>query len=282
MRGLLKLPSVLALMFLVGSSRASDGTKLLDTTSLANEVKRLSILLSESPPGTTVEKRRLEALQMQKQVTGFIVDQLRAMPAISQEELRRQLQAILCSPFPNTQLGCGCDQPPYVFDNSWGGSRGTSQFVVAYVLDLGFMSSQGSMAVIESYMRDNSSGVLRRTAIGGGEFDGYIPNFQMVGQFYGPPEIWVLAWGQVLGASGRGLHGKATLYRVKVESVEEAWSYSADNVTAERNPVGWEVNYADHRSLYANDTRPYFLDVYAIDYAQRSFSRVIHYRHSGE
>lgn len=280
MRSLTKAHSLLPLICLTASVHASDSAKLLPTTYLASRVKRISTLLSESPPGTTLETRRLEGLRVQKQITDFIVDQLRAMPAISKEQLRQQLQAILCSPFPNTQLECGREQPPYVFDNSWGGSRGPSQFVVAYVVDLGFMGPQGSISVVESYMRNDSTGMVRRGAIGGSEFDGYLPNFQCVQQFYGPPEIWVLAWGQVLGASGRGLHGRAILYRVKADAVEPAWDDAAqDNVTAQRNELGWEVNYADHNLLYGNAPQPFFLDIYAIDYAKREFSRVVHYRH---
>jgi hypothetical protein len=63
----------------------------------------------------------------------------------------------------------------------------------------------GSVTVIESYVRDNSTGNVRRTQRGGNDFDGYVPNFQMVSQYFNPDEIWLLAWGMVEGASGRGL-----------------------------------------------------------------------------
>src|SRR5208337_3981420 len=140
---------------------------------------------------------------------------------------------------------------------------GTSQFVVAYELGLGFVA--GSVTVIESYIRDNSTGTVRRTARGGKEFDGYVTNFQMISQFSSPAEIWVLAWGMVEGASGRGLHGRATVYRVGVDAIQIAWDDAReDNVTAQRNEVGWEVNYADPKKLYGVDPRPYFLDIYRV------------------
>ena len=281
MKNIARLQSILALILLAAPAQASDSGTLLPTTSLANEVKQLSALLSDSPPGTTVETRRLQGLRVQKEITKFITAQMQAFRAISQEQLRKQLQGVLCSELSGTAAECACDQPPYVFANNWAGNRGVSQFIVAYVLHLGFMGPQGSISVVESYMRDNSNGTVRRTAIGGSEFDGYMPNFQMVQQFYGPPEIWVLAWGQVLGGSGRGLHGRVTLYRAKADSVEIAWDDAReDNLEARRNAVGWEVTYADHNLLYGHDPKPYFLDVYSIDYAKRTFSRVVHYQSS--
>ncbi len=105
-------------------------------------------------------------------------------------------------------------------------------------------------------------------------------NFQMVEQFFDPTEIWVLAWGTVQGASGRGLHGRATVYSVGADSVKLVWDApDLDNVTAQRNAVGWEVAYASHDLLYGDDPKPYFFDVYEIAYPKRTFSRVVHFQH---
>jgi hypothetical protein len=105
-------------------------------------------------------------------------------------------------------------------------------------------------------------------------------NFQMAAQFYDPNEIWVLAWGTMQGASGHGLHGRAMVYGVGADSLKPVWDAPGlDNVTAQRNDVGWEVSYADPTLLYGNDPHPFFLDIYALGNKTGTFSRVAHYRH---
>jgi hypothetical protein len=245
------------------------------TASLAKQVRSLNMLLSDSPPGTTMESRRRAGFVVRDRISEFIVDQMDANPDILQSQLRKQLQAILCSS-PNDE--CDCDHPPYVLGNVWGGKKGIQQFVVAYVLYLGFMGPQGSITVVEGYLSEN--GKVRSSSRGGAEFDGYMANFQMVEQFSDPNEIWLLAWGTIQGASGRGLHGRATVYSVGADSVKLVWDApNLDNVTAQRNAVGWEVAYADPTLLYGNDPKPYFLDIYEVTYLRRAFSRVVHFQH---
>lgn len=254
---------------------ATDNGRLLPTASLAKQVRSLNMLLSKSPPGTTLDGRRRAGFVVRDRISQFIVDQIEAKPDITRDQLLAQLRAILCS---STGQICDCDHPPYAFGNIWRARKGTQQFVVAYVLDLGFMGEKGSIAVVESYMSEN--GKVRRSSRGGSEFDGYMVNFQMLEQFSDPAEIWVLAWGTVEGASGRGLHGRATVYGVGADSVKPVWDApDLDNVTAQRNAVGWEVAYADPTLLYGNDPNPYFLDVYEVAYLKRVFSRVVHFQH---
>jgi hypothetical protein len=255
---------------------ASDSGRLLPTAPLAKQVRSLNLLLSDSPPGTTLDSRRRAGFVVRDRISQFIVDQMEADPVMSQGQLRKQLQAILCSS-PNDD--CDCDHPPYVLGHIWGVSKGAQQFVVAYVLYLGFMGEKGSITVVESYLSEN--GKVRRSSRGGAEFDGYMVDFQMVTQFYDPNEIWVLAWGTVQGASGRGLHGRATVYNVGADSVKLVWDApDLANVTAQRNAVGWEVDYADPKLLYGNDPKPYVLDVYQLNYQDRSLSGVVHYRYA--
>jgi hypothetical protein len=143
---------------------ATGNGRLLPTASLAKQVRSLSMLLSDSPPGTTLDNRRRAGFVVRDRISQFIVDQMEADPDISQDQLRKQLQAILCSS-PNDD--CDCDHPPYVLSNIWGGKKGTQQFVVAYVLYLGFMGEKGSITVVESYLSDN--GKVRRSSRGGAE-----------------------------------------------------------------------------------------------------------------
>ena len=263
-----------ALLLLASVARATDTGKLLPTAPLAKQVIALGKLLSDSPPGTTMDSRRKAGLAVRDRISQFIVDQIKAKPDITQPQLRAQLQAILCSAPYND---CGCDQPPYVFANVWFGPMGASQFVVAYRLGTGFVG--GVISVIESYIVDDGK-TVRRVARGGSELDGYVPNFQMVRQFFNPAEIWVLTWGMVEGASGRGLHARATVYRVGSEEVKIAWDdEKEDNLTAQSNDIGWEVSYANHDLLYGNDPKPYFFDVYKIRSGDRTFNRVVHLQH---
>jgi hypothetical protein len=258
------------------SAGAAEGGKLLPTASLAKQVNALSILLSDSPHGTTMESRRLAGFAVRDKISQFIIDQIETKPDITKDQLHAQLLAILCS---NEHAECGCDHPPYVFTNGWIGPKGTSQFVVAYQISLGFMGPTGSITAVESYLVEEGKKV-HRTARGGGEFDAYVANFQMVQQFFDPAEIWVLAWGMVQGGSGRGLHGRAAVYRAATDAVKIAWDDAReDNLTAQTNAIGWEVNYADHDRLYGNDPNPYFLDIYKIDYPKLTFTRVVHYQH---
>jgi hypothetical protein len=103
----------------------------------------------------------------------------------------------------------------------------------------------------------------------------------MVSQYFSPDEIWVLAWGMVQGAGGRGLNGRATVYRVEVDAIQIVWDDAKEaNVTAQQNEIGWEVNYADPKKLYGDNPKPYFLDIYRVDYRNRAFSRIVHHQYS--
>ncbi len=157
-----KLLTSLALLLVSLHVGATDNGKLLPTASLAKQVRSLNRLFSDSPPGTTLDSRRRAGFVVRDRISQFIVDQMDANPDISQSQLRKQLQAILCSS-PNDE--CDCDHPPYVLGNIWGGKKGTRQFVVAYVLDLGFMGEKGSITVVESYLSEN--GKVRRSSRGG-------------------------------------------------------------------------------------------------------------------
>jgi hypothetical protein len=143
---------------------AGEQGKLLSTSSLAKKVRATARLLSDSPPGTTAETRRRGGNRLRDEISQFIVAQVEAMPSISQQQLRDQLRKVLSPGVPDTDVESACDRPPYVFANVWGGTKGTSQFVIAYQLALGFMGPQSSIIVIESYTRDNNSETVRRTS----------------------------------------------------------------------------------------------------------------------
>jgi len=258
------------------TAAAAEGGKLLPTAGLARQVRSVGLLMSDSPPGTTLESRRRTGFVVRDRISQFIIDQIEAKPDITRDQLLAQLRAILCT---SPGQVCDCNHPPYIFLNSsWGGSKAAWPFVVAYQMSLGFMGGKGDVTVVESYLVEG--GNARRAARGGGEFDGYVVNFQLIQQFYDPSEIWVLAWGTVQGASGRGLAGRAAVYRAATDTVKIAWDDAREcNLTAQLNEIGWEVNYADCDRLYGNEAKPYFLDVYEIDYMKRTFARVVHYQH---
>jgi hypothetical protein len=268
------------LMLLVSLPVGANATgKLLPTASLAKQVRSLNMLISDSPPGTTMESRRRAGFVVRDRISQFIVDQIEAKSDITKDQLTMQLRAILCS---NQYSMCDISQQPAVLSTGWFGPNGKGQFALAYQLNLGFMGPKGAITVVESYWVEYAK-TVKHWARGGSEFDAYTANFQMVEQFIDPAEIWVLAWGQILGGNGRGIGGRATLYRVGSDAVTVAWDDAKeDNLAAQKSLIGWEVSYADHDLLYGNDPKPYFFDVYKLRYRDRTFSRVVHFQHADD
>jgi hypothetical protein len=185
----------------------------------------------------------------------FIVNQIAAKPDITKEELQSQLRTIFC---PGQRSTCDVGLQPAVLASSWFEPKGTQQFAVGFQIHLGFMGPKGMITVLESFLVENGK-VMQRGALGGGEFDAYTANFQLIEQFIDPAEIWVLAWGSVLGSSGRGIGGQAAIYRVGLGKVTVAWKdVQKANVAAQKSLIGWELRYADKQLLYSNDPEPYF------------------------
>jgi hypothetical protein len=115
------LVSLCTLLAAVTVASAAEPGKLLPTSSLSNQVNETARLFSESPPGATIEARRGAGLRLRDKISEFIIAQMQAMPEISQEQLRTQLDAILCS---NMSAKCDSDRRPYVFTNLWAGVQG--------------------------------------------------------------------------------------------------------------------------------------------------------------
>lgn len=260
----------------IGAAAAETG-KLLPTASLAKQVVASGKLLSDSLPGTTMESRRKVGFAVRDRISQFIVDQIEAKPDITKNQLTTQLRAILCS---GEYSMCDISQQPAVLSTGWFGPNGKGQFAVAYQLNLGFMGPKGAITVVESYWVEYAK-TVKHWAHGGSEFDACTANFQLIQQFIDPNEIWILAWGTVLGGNGRGISGRATLYRLGGDEVKVAWDDAREvNVSAQKSLIGWEFSYADKQMLYGNDPKPYFFDVYQLNYLDRSFSRVAHYRYA--
>ena len=258
---------------LVCSCVAETRDVQLPTHELSREVRTLTAPLKSS---LQLQERQRDGNRVRDHISEFIVRQLEAMPAISQRQLRTQLYKILCSGAVDE---CdACTGPPYAFAADWGPKTTRRQVVVVYVLSLGFIGPNGTLTVVETYLWEK--GKANRSSGGGSEFDGYISNFQQVGWHPDTEEYWVLAWGTLEGSSGRGLSGRAAVYRVAADSVKTVWfAPLLLNVSAQRNAVGWEVNYADKDRLYENDPHPWVLDIYSFDYAGRTYSRVVRYQY---
>jgi len=255
------------LLCMVLSAARAENRNLLPTARLAESVNTLR----QPPSGTKVEKKRKAGYIVRDKINQFIVNQIEANPDITKEELQAQLGAILCPRHP-----CDIGLQPAVLTSSWFGPKGTLQFAVGYQIYLGFMGPNGMITVLESFLVENGK-VIQRGAFVGGEFDAYSANFQLIEQFIDPAEIWVLAWGTVLGGSGRGIGGRAVMYRVGLGEVNVAWEDAREvNVAAQKSLIGWEFRYASKQLLYGNDQKPYFFDVYKIEFAKRTFSRTVH------
>ena len=245
-----------------------DAQMLLDTRATAAAVKHLSRPLKSS---ADIAQRHREAQQVRGQISDFIVRQLEQAPFISQRLLETQLRKII-GPEPWDSRD-DCDSPTKVFTLDPGRQTTRRQVVVAYSLDSGFMGPRGITTVLESYLWEN--GKALRTAQGGSELDGYTLHVQEASWF--TDEYWILAWGQVIGQNGRCIGGKAIVYRVAIDSIEPSWQSSPAvcGLTAQRNSIGWEVDYGDKKLVYWDDPHPRYFDVYSIDYQKRTVDRVI-------
>jgi hypothetical protein len=241
---------------------------------VCSQVKRLSRPLKSS---SDIEQRHQEARQLRRHISEFVVRQLEETPSISQRQPETQLRKILgAEPCDKCH---DCDGAPQVFTLDPGPKTTRRQLVIAYSLSAGFMGPKGNMTILESFLWEMEK--ARLTAHGGAELDDYSLNVQQVSRFTAPDEYSVLAWGQVLGGNGRCIGGKAIVYRVAVDSVAPAWQSSsvACNLTAQRNSVGWELDYGDKELAYGNDPHPRYFDVYSIDYPKRTFDRMLSKRY---
>jgi hypothetical protein len=246
---------------------------LLPTAALAREVRALQ-------DWTDVDGPRPRGYQLRKRISVFIVDQLNAMPSISSSQLRAQLRAIVPACLPSEV--CGESRPPYVFKPAWGPKVEHIQVVVAYVIETGTAAGPG-ITVLENYVWEKDRGT-RRTARGGSEFDAYGIYLEQVMWWPQDNEYWVLVWGTLRGASGRGLSGRAAVYRVAVDgvSIVSLRSSKMVNVVAQKNDIGWEVNYDDPERLYGGLPNARVLDVYKLGFTSRTHQRVVHYTYSPE
>ena len=259
-------------IFILSASTVCCGdAQMLDTGPTAAAVKHLSRPLKSS---ADIAQRHRKAQQVRGQISDFIVRQLEQAPFISQRLLETQLQKII-GPEPWDSRD-DCDSPTKVFTSDPGPQTTRRQVVVAYSLDSGFMGLRGITTVLESYLWEN--GKARRTTQGGSELDGHTLHVQQAHWF--TDEYWILAWGQVIGENGRCIGGKAIVYRVAVDSITVGWQSSpaACSLTAQRNSIGWEVDYGDKKLVYGDDPHPRYFDVYSVDLT-KTFARMIHKRY---
>ena len=242
---------------------------LLPTAPLADEVRAIEDL-------PDMDDRRRRGLQLRDRIGAFIIAQQNAMPSISSSQLRAQLREIVPGCGPTEE--CSESRPPHVFKAVYGPT--TQQVVVAYVIETGTAAGPG-ITVLENYVWDKDRGA-RRTARGGNEFDAYGVHFEQVATWPRDYESWVLVWGTVRGASGRGLSGRAAVYRVTSNRVSIVWLRSSNmmNVVAQRIDMGWEVSYYDAKRLYGGLPNPGVLDLYQLDYSNRTHRRILHFAYT--
>jgi hypothetical protein len=220
-----------ALLLIASGAGASDSGKLLPTAPLAKQVIALAKLLSDAPPGTTMESRRKAGFAVRDRISQFIVDQIEAKPDISKDQLTEQLRAIVCS---GEYSMCAISRQPLILSTGWIGPNGNGQFAVAYRLNLGFLGPNGAVPIVESFSVEYAKAV-KHWARGGSGFDASTANFQLIEQFVDSHEIWILAGGTVLGGNGRGIRGRATAYRLGSDDVKVAWDNAREvNVSAQR------------------------------------------------
>ncbi|HMC58437.1 MAG TPA: hypothetical protein VKJ01_04515 [Candidatus Solibacter sp.] len=266
---------ILLLLTEVGSTslRAEDADHtLLSTAALAREIAALQGPKADMRTDAGFLQSRVA--KMRRVVGAFIIRQVEAYQTISPEDLQRHLR----SAFGGTLSGW--ISGPRVIAESAGPRTTHRTFVIAYGW-YGFYGKGGSETILESFVWDQGRGAHLGAGLVPVAFSGFLTEQEAVCWFPDPSTYWVLVSGQVGGASGRVLRGAAAVFEISPEQVKTVWTAppGIGNVSAYVPLSGvprWEIEYVDAKKFYSDLPNSRLLDVFQVDYAKRTFRRLIH------
>jgi hypothetical protein len=209
--------------------------------------------------------------QLKRIVTGFVIRQLEAEPAIERWQLRDQLIRIFGGQRdeqnPDAFLG-----PPYVFRAQAPNQDSPSVWAVAYRGDA-YDGLGGSRTVVESYAVE--SGKARLAGRGGMEMDGYELSAEQIGN-PGANSTSILIHGILDWASGHVLPSAAELYSVSPAGVKAIWKLTAPGIQfLGRDGMLFVIEYHDEQR-HSKNLPSTAVDAYAIGRDSEIPYRVIH------
>jgi hypothetical protein len=240
-----------------------------DAKPLAKRIRQLAAP-SEEPTSARISA----AKSVSADIADLVIRTLDRDPSTRAQQLEQRLVTLICQA-PDNEV-CYPGGHPKIFAQDWGPAATMRQIVIAYQLNLGCMGPGCTLVRIETFVWEKATGKAYSTARGGGALNGRMVSFEQIASY---ADRWIMASGPMTGWSGRTFGGRAILYRINSGEVQPIWDRSLAGLTVQRNELGWEANYADQKRFYSNEPHPYVFDVYALNWQDRTFRRVIHHRY---
>ena len=264
----MRLLSVILLACFVTSTADGQCGIPAKAQSLATRIRQLATRRDKA-----VSARQSAARRVSASISEYVISMLEHTPSTTANELQSTIGALLGRTSEDDSTA------PRVFASGWGPRASKRIVVLAYVLDLGCMGPGCTFVRIETLVWEREPGKAHSTSKNDEALNGRRIEFQLITQYIDRDEYWIMASGPITGWSGRTFVGRAVLYRVNSMEVRPIWGKSQSGLTVHKNELGWEANYADPDRFYSDKPNPYVFDVYALDWKNQSFHRVIHHRY---
>lgn len=191
------------------AGQTTAAIQLLPTNREADRLRTLEDAFENHTGDTLSNYAELKTI-----VQDFVVRQLQAAPAISDDSLREQLRKLIGRTWAELP-----DGGLYVkSDTGWGPGSKQRVWAVAYVVWLGTHGPGGVGVVIDSYIWEST-----RTRLAGRQdtdFSGYSLDVDWLAS--GPDHVNLLAYGRTAGSNGLGVW-KAIVYTCGAKGVVTVW-----------------------------------------------------------
>lgn len=238
-----------------GSAATQDNPpiRLLPTDPEAARVRVLQNAFDNHPAG---DARARDYAELKTIVRDFVVRQLNAAPAISDETLREQLRKVVGRFWAERP-----DGGLYVkSDASWGPRSKQRVWAIAYVVWLGTHGPGGTGVVVDCYVWED--GQTRFAERRDSDFSGYSLYVDWLA--IGPPRIGLLAYGRMSGSNGLGAW-KAFVYFCDLQGVHAVWQTPVvSGLTAVARDDLIALKYAHPQKGAASSAAAWTYEVYAV------------------
>ena len=240
----------------VSHSAAAQDNPPVRLLPIDSEAARVRVLQNAFDNHPTVDARARGYAELKTIVRDFVVRQLDAAPAISDEALREQLRKLIGRFWPGRPEG-----GLYVkSDMAWGPRSKQRVWAIAYVVWLGVHGPGGTGAVVESYVWNDG-----RTRLAGrrdSDLSGYGLTVDWLAA--DTPHIGLLAYGRLSGSNGLGTW-KAVVYSCDSQGVQAVWQTPlVPGLTAVARDDLIALKYAHPQEGRASTAAGWTYEVYAV------------------